>query len=368
MKQDNRLELLIPAEEIDGGAMRQILNFLDYSFVRKLAVMPDVHQGYHLPIGGVVLLDKGIISPSAVGYDIGCGMCCILTDIPAQEIKPTAEKIFREITSKIPSGFDAHKHPEEYEKFRSASSNRELEKQVNEKLFHQLGTLGSGNHFIEIGEDRDGMLAVTLHSGSRNPGHSVGGYYMRLSKTEDKSLPEGFLDLTRDTGRAYLADMRFMLEYALANRLAMLETVKKILGIGKKNVKLFINENHNHAEVRRDGVLHRKGATPADKGRHGVIPANMRDGVFITEGLGNERFLSSASHGAGRRLGRKEAAKCLSLDRFISEMKGITAFTDKARLEEAPQAYKDINRVMELQEGVVIRTLNRAKPFINVKG
>ncbi|MGE4497870.1 MAG: RtcB family protein [Deferribacterales bacterium] len=368
MNQDNRLELLIPAEEIDGGAMSQILNFLKYPFVRKLAVMPDVHQGYHLPIGGVVLLDKGIISPSAVGYDIGCGMCCIITDIPAQEIKPHSEKIFREITARIPSGFEAHRHAGEYEKFRSASSDKELEKQVNEKLFHQLGTLGSGNHFIEIGEDMNRMLSLTLHSGSRNPGHSVGGYYMRLSKTEDKSLPEGFLDLTRDTGRAYLADMRFMLEYALANRLAMLETVKKILGIGRKNVKLFINENHNHAEIRGDGVLHRKGATPAEKGQAGVIPANMRDGVFITEGLGNERFLSSASHGAGRVLGRKEASKRLSLDRFVSDMKGITAFTDKARLEEAPQAYKNINRVMELQEGVVIRTLNRAKPFINVKG
>ncbi|WP_022850731.1 RtcB family protein [Limisalsivibrio acetivorans] len=365
---DERYAPMIPQELIEETAQKQIDEWLTYPFVKRFVILPDVHAGYHMPIGGAALLDKGIISPSAVGYDIGCGMCCAVTDIDADTVYPEREPIFREITSRIPTGFDFRKKGLDYKEFRSASGDRKLDKKVKERLYVQLGTLGGGNHFIELGPDRDNKLCITIHSGSRNPGHSIGGYYMKLSKDEDTELPTGFLNLNRDTGRAYRQDMDFILQYALDNRLMMIETVKEILGITDRNIKTFINENHNHAETRGDGVLHRKGATPAEKGQLGVIPGNMRDGVYITEGLGNEEFLSSASHGAGRIMGRKEAKKKLSLDRFKKHMEGIVSFADRARLDESPDAYKDIAEVLSYQEGIVIKTINSVRPFLNIKG
>ena len=193
---------------------------------------------------------------------------------------------------------------------------------------------------------------------------------MFLANNEDKTVPNGFLSMSHELGQAYLQDLLFCQQYALDNRKTMMKMVIEILGESWKELgPKMINENHNHAIPLEDGtVLHRKGATPADIGQLGVIPGNMRDGVYITEGLGNEEYLSSTSHGAGRKYGRNAAKKNLDLERFKKQMKGIIAKVDKNVLDEAPDAYKKLADVIERQEGIVMRTIDYVKPFINIKG
>ena len=359
--------MLVEWDQIEGEAISQIMKVASLDITKKLAIMPDVHAGYDLCIGGVALLDNHI-SPSFVGYDIGCGMCYIDTGVRANEILTSSQdkrNILEEIYKRIPVGFSIRDRGIEYEEFRSASGSKELDKKVNEKLEKSLGTLGGGNHFIELGEsEKTGNLCITIHSGSRNIGHSVASYYMKQNR---------FFELDSELGQAYLRDMNFCLQYALANRLKMIEEIIDILGLSrqkKKIMRTLVNENHNHAIVTEDGVLHRKGATPAEKGQIGIIPANMRDGVFVTVGLGNEEYLCSSSHGAGRKLSRKKAKEQISLEDFERTMEEneIVARVCEATKDESPFAYKDINDVIEAQRGKTIEVIDRIRPLVNVKG
>jgi tRNA-splicing ligase RtcB len=365
----DKLKTLIPLEDLEASAREQIYEALDLPFLKKLVIMPDCHTGYTLPIGGVALLDN-VISAAYVGYDIGCGMCTYISNSPVECITGGFKRgeILQKLYEKIPVGFNSGKKMH-HDKFKSASGDKKLNDKVNGRLRIQLGTLGGGNHFIEIGEDREGMVAVTIHSGSRNPGHSVASHYMKLGTI---GLPLGFFQLDSDLGQAYLADMDFMLSYALMNRLFLLAHTNDVLseyGVVIDGASVdYVNENHNHAEITPDGVLHRKGATPAETDKLGIIPGNMRDGVYVTVGLGNEEYLRSSSHGAGRTMSRKRAKKELDLDEFRESMKGITAKLDKGLLDEAPGAYKDIHYVIEKQEGIVMETINYIKPLINIKG
>ncbi len=363
-----KIKSLIDLTEIEPEAVKQIYDVASLDIVKKLAIMPDVHAGYDLCIGGVALVEDHI-SPSFVGYDIGCGMCFVNTDIDTGQIfrsKKDRENIAQEIYREIPVGKNIRKKPLDYTPFRSASGDKNLEKKVNDKLFLSLGTLGSGNHFIEIGENLEGKVCITIHSGSRNIGHSIASFYMKKGR---------FLPLDSDIGKAYLEDMNFALEYALENRLTMMKKILKILGFTDKEIKKLINkklinENHNHAVLTKEGVLHRKGATPAEEGQYGIIPANMRDGVYVTVGLGNKEFLSSASHGAGRVLSRRKAKEVIDIKEFkkVMEMADIVAKVSEKTIDEAPFAYKDINKVIQAQEGVVIKVIDVVKPLINIKG
>ena len=377
MKKLEKLATLIPIHELEQSAQKQIYDNLALPFLEKLAIMPDCHAGYTLPIGGVALLNS-VISPEYVGYDIGCGMCCITTDIPYKEIlknEKTNKKIFGKIYKMIPVGPNSRESNFfSFPEFRSASGDKALNKKVKEKLIPQLGTLGGGNHFIELGCDSFGNFGVTIHSGSRNPGHSIAGYYMRQSKYEDKTLPRGFFHIGKRWGKMYLNDMNFALEYALENRKTMLYEILKVVGFSDHDINILlkdmINENHNHAVVQGDTnyVLHRKGATESLKGQLGVIPGNMRDGVYIVKGLGNDYYLNSSSHGAGRKGSRKWAKESISMDRFKKTMNGIVAKVHKDTLDESPDAYKNVDDVIKAQEGIVINVINHIKPIINVKG
>ena len=364
----DKLKTLIPMEEIEPEAQQQIYALLKMDFVKVLAIMPDVHMGYLMPIGGVGLFDN-VISPFCVGYDIGCGMCHEATNITFSTIT-NKEEIYQEILKRVPVGFNGHsarkKRTVQYKTFQSAIKDTKLDEKVNSKLNEQLGTLGSGNHFIELGKNRNGNLAITIHSGSRNIGHSIATAYIKLAKENDLELGNGFLHLNSFLGQAYLQDMNFALEYALENRRAMMKEVCEV--IGYKNIYI-INENHNHAEVLEGGmVLHRKGATPALKGQLGIIPGSMKTGVYITEGLGNEEYLNSASHGAGRKMSRKKAKQKIDMEKFENDMKGILAPVHKGTLDEAPDAYKDLHYVISLQEGKVINVIDHVEPKIVVKG
>ena len=369
-----KLESLIPMEELEWGAQQQIYNALELDFLKKLAIMPDCHQGYSLPIGGVALLD-GVVSPEYVGYDQGCGMCCSVTEMDASELgdMDNKKRIFDEIYQMIPTGVGKERNlPMEFETFKSASGDKNLTQKVQAKQGIQLGTLGAGNHFIEIGSNRNNQVVVTIHSGSRNIGHSIASYYMHKARELDKTLPNGFLHLDSNIGQAFIEDLNFSLRYALENRKVMMTGVLTLLGFSISDIRhrliFSINENHNHATVLDNGVLHRKGATPAEEGVLGVIPGTMKSGVYITKGLGNETYLNSASHGAGRRFSRTHAKKTISIEKHKSWMKGIVAKVDNSTLDESHGAYKNLATVMGNQEGTVIEVIDYVKPLINVKG
>lgn len=374
-KKLEKLHSLIPIHLLEQGAQQQIYDALALEFLIKLAIMPDCHTGYTLPIGGVALLDN-VISPEYVGYDQGCGMCYIITRIPAKKFfKTEKQKIefFNSIYNMIPVGFNSGKKRIDYKDFKSASGDRNLNDKVGAKLHIQLGTLGGGNHFIEIGENIEGYITITIHSGSRNIGHSIASYYMKLCKKSDTDLPKGFFHLHSEYGRQFLHDMNFALDYALENRKVMMRKVLSLFNYNEHEINTLINhhminENHNHAIVNGSEVLHRKGATPADKGQIGIIPGSMKTGIYVTEGLGNEEYLNSSSHGAGRKMSRKKAKNTIELDRFKQQMNGVVAKVGKSTLDEAPDAYKDLHKVIKEQEGIVIKTIDYSKPLINVKG
>jgi len=349
------LALTVPWDQIEEGAQDQIKTTLGMDCLKTLAIMPDVHQGYDLPIGGVALLDDHIW-PGAVGYDIGCGMCHVNTGLYVRDL-PSLLTVYARIRDMVPVGFAVNKKPLKAGKFPNGSGFVTLLDAVNHKASLQIGTLGGGNHFIELGVNSKGEVGITIHSGSRRPGWLIGDFYMRMSK--------GPIHLSDDLAQAYIKDMNWALDFALANRRRIMDSCLEALGIGPG---LMINENHNHAEVTPAGVLHRKGATPAAKGQLGIIPANMRDGVYITEGLGNEEFLSSASHGAGRAMSRGKAKRSLDPVEFSSQMDGIiTGDLDKL-LDEAPGAYKPIDQVLAAQSGILVDIADHFKPILVIKG
>lgn len=364
---DPRLALTIPQENIEREAWKQIEDILTLDCLKRLAIMPDVHAGYDMPIGGAALLE-GFISPSFVGYDIGCGMCHINTGMGLQECgletREERDAFLEMLHERIPVGFAQHSNDmTDYFRFGSASGDNGLNQRVRSKGGVQFGTLGGGNHFLEVGVNDQGIVGITIHSGSRRSGWEIGDWYMKQGR---------LLALDSDLGRAYAEDMDWALDYALENRKSMMIAALDALGFDDPlefMVGRLVNENHNHATILEDGtVLHRKGATPADVGQMGIIPANQRDGVFITHGLGNKDYLSSASHGAGRAMSRGQARRSISLEAFREQMMGIACRTDEGVLDEAPDAYKDIKGVLAAQEGLLVDVIDHFSPIIVLKG
>ena len=368
MKKDKTLF----TEKVESEALAQFESAMAQDFVVKGALMPDAHKGYSLPIGGVVAT-KDFILPAWVGYDIGCGMCAIQTSYPPAHINQHRSQIFQEIYKYIPTGF---KHNQKNRKWDHSHLDRSdnLDQIFEKNGLKQLCSLGSGNHFIEIGKDEKRQVWIIVHSGSRNLGHTVATHYMRLASGDGKAREGHYgFDVDSKNGRNYIKDMNFCLEFALENRKQILTKVLEIINeIVPRRPREpidptgIINRNHNHAELYEGMWIHRKGATQARKGMLGVVPGNMRDGSFIVEGLGNPDSLWSSSHGAGRVLGRKKAKKQLSLEDFKGTMKGIKAKVAASTLDESPFAYKNIFQIME-QQKMLIRTLHHVSPIINVK-
>ena len=236
----------------------------------------------------------------------------------------------------------------------------------------QLGTLGGGNHFIEIGYDNFSKVWITVHSGSRNIGNVTGGYHMGVTSGTGKAK-EGNYGLPANTPEAknYMRDHDFCTAFALENRNQIARAVEKCISHycrGTLQPIGLINRTHNHVIYDRvkNIYIHRKGATHAEHGMLGVVPGNMRDGVFIVEGKGNPDSLYSSSHGAGRKMSRSKA-KTLDMGMFKEHMAGITANVSESTLDESPAAYKNIFEVMESQRDLVT-VVNHIKPIINVKG
>ena len=361
------------AEHLESKAIDQFVQAMQQESVVKGALMPDAHAGYTLPIGAVVAVD-GMVFPSFVGYDIGCGMCAVKTTFSASDIRENARVIYDEIYRMLPVGFNYRKTPYDW----PVSDRPDCSRFVRDLLdkgngLFQLGSLGSGNHFVEIGEDENRSVWIVIHSGSRNLGHTVATHYMQMVSPDGKAR-EGFYGLRTGTsaGQDYVQDLMFGLAFALKNRQAILETVVQALRrfvSGNTLPDTLINRNHNHAEL-KDGLwIHRKGATHAEAGMQGVIPGNMRDGSFIVTGKGHPDSLSSSSHGAGRIMGRNAAKASIDLDAFVHTMaeRGIVAKVDRSTLDESPEAYKNIWEVMAMQADLV-DIKHHIKPIINIKG
>jgi len=386
------------SNSIEGQALSQMFAAMNNSWVVKGALMADSHCGYSLPIGGVAVT-KDVIVPSWVGYDIGCGVGAINTFLKLEEIHDFKQDIYNMIVSTIPLGVGIYRDKavmsvrQIHDNFRLECSDFMMTL-LDQRAMQNLGSLGSGNHFLEIGVDSNSYVWIIVHSGSRGVGHACATHYMNIAQPLTGSK-EGSYPLEVDSveGKNYVKDLAFMLEFALANRAILLNDVlnciHKVIYKEKERpyvyrtgspvnmrscdiderVSLFINRNHNHAEY-KDGVwIHRKGATHADKDMYGVIPGNMRDGSFIVKGKGSEDSICSSSHGAGRVLGRKQAKRELDPLEFIETMKNVVCGVNKdpgCLLDEAPAAYKDIFTVMDEQKDLV-DVVHHIRPLINVK-
>ena len=360
------------AKHLENQAIDQFVGAMLQDSVLKGALMPDAHAGYTLPIGAVVAVN-GMVYPSFVGYDIGCGMCAVKTTFSATAVRKNAQAIFTRIYDTLPVGFAHRKTPSQWCDEKRFDHTPHLKKLMANGGLKQLGTLGSGNHFVEVGEDESGKVWIVIHSGSRNIGHSVATHYLKVASPDGRPR-EGFFGLRTDSaaGEDYVRDMTYCLAFAEENRRQIMEVTATAIAAQVEGKLLFsslINRTHNHAEKTGGLWIHRKGATHAEDGMPGVIPGNMRDGSFIVRGKGNPESLSSSSHGAGRVMGRKEAKKKIDPAAFTAGMKarGITAKTDRHTLDEAPQAYKNIREVMAMQADLV-EVLHHIRPIINIKG
>jgi len=375
-----RIPILMWLKEIEEGALEQAINIANLPFAFKhIAIMPDCHQGYGMPIGGV-MATKDVIVPNAVGVDIGCGMIAVettledITDGQLKEIMQSARKV-------IPVGFDHHKEDQQWSGFNGAPETRIVQEQISSAR-RQMGTLGSGNHFIEIQKDAagNGHIWLMIHSGSRNFGLKVAGFYHDLAiqmsarrKTEIPNKDLSWLPMDSEEGREYYDSMNFCLKFAQANRSLMMSRLLDIIATNTGGTALSeINIHHNYAAFEnhfgREVLVHRKGATKATPDLPGIIPGSMGTPSFITSGLGNPESFMSSSHGAGRKMGRNEAKRSLNLNVEQAKMKGIVhGLRGKSDLDEAPGAYKDIDEVMVNQTDLV-RIERKLLPLVSIKG
>lgn len=381
----NRVLIKMWAEKVEMSAMEQIINLASLPFAfEHVAIMPDAHTGIGMPIGGV-LATKGVIVPNAVGVDIGCGMCAIKTNIKDFDLSTeTLKKIVSKIRNVIPLGFGQHEQPqdESYLPQDYDFDKMPMLKNLKKAIPLQVGTLGGGNHFIEIQHSTDGSVWVMLHSGSRNVGLKVANHYGNMAKRLNaqwysETLPGlEFLPIEDQSAKNYFLEMRYCVDFALANRKLMME---RICGVFEKYVKKvefepMINIAHNYAAWERhfgsNVIVHRKGATRAYKGEIGIIPGSQGTHSYIVEGLGNPESFKSCSHGAGRIMGRKEAIRQLDFEQEVEilEKQGIIhSLCDKNGLDEASGAYKDIDTVMSNQIDLV-RPIVKLRPLAVIKG
>ena len=370
----NETPIKIWAKYVDAHAMKEIFNLSTLPFVfHHLAFMPDVHGGKGMPIGGV-LATKGVVIPNAVGVDIGCGMCAVKTSlkvagIPSEVLR---KQILHGIRKQIPLGFDHHKEAQDEA---CMPQGFDIDKMTVVKRQYvsatkQVGTLGGGNHFLELQKDTDGTLWIMIHSGSRNLGAQVGSYYNEKAKVLNKrwfsnvdpDIDMAFLPMQSDEAHAYWDEMNYCIEFALCNRKLMMERICQTIGEVYPDVQFepMINIAHNYAvwenHFDENCIVHRKGATRARVGEIGIIPGSQGTKSYIVEGLGNVDSFQSCSHGAGRAMSRTEAVRSLSLEAEVAklEVQGIVhAIRGQKDLEEAAGAYKDIDEVMANQTDLV---------------
>jgi len=391
--------------DLEDGALEQAMDISKLPFVFKhVALMPDTHQGYGMPIGGVAAC-VDVVVPNFVGVDIGCGMGFIKTDIKTNEVtREVLDKIRDDLYRRIPVG-EGHAHKEIGEDWIGfddyvMSLNQTpdwFEKDVRSAVWDlarlNLGTLGGGNHFIELQEDEEGFLCIMLHSGSRNLGHKIATYYHKVAVALNAkyyaNIPNpdlSFLPVDSNEGQEYLRDMNFALQYAAENRRRMMKVAEYVVmdRLGGMTIQEEVNIHHNYATLEKhfghNVWVHRKGATSAKYGEIGIIPGSMGAASYIVRGLGNVFSFMSCSHGAGRKLGRNAASLALTKEECDKAMEGISFKGWKSPKRkgkkslgvefdfgEAPGAYKSIDEVMKNQSDLV-DVVHKMRPLAVVKG
>lgn len=375
------IKLWLEVEEMEEGALEQARNLANLPFAYKhIAIMPDTHVGYGMPIGAI-LATKGAVVPNAVGVDIGCGMCSLrtnLTDIETPELK----KIMDIIRKTVPVGFNHHESRQDESWMPEKKGDLPIVEQEYQSALYQIGTLGGGNHFIEIQKGSDGYIWIMIHSGSRNIGFTVANHYNNIAKEKNEASGENvprdlaFIPEDSEYFDLYWNEMNYCIDFALANRKLMMERVKLAFMEIMPEVEFadFINKPHNFAALEEHFgelvIVHRKGATRARKGEWGMIPGSQGTQSFLVKGKGNAKAFESCSHGAGRVMSRSEARKSLDLEeerKILTDQGILHAIRHRSDLDEAPSSYKDIDEVIANQTALVEVQI-KLQPLAVIKG
>ena len=375
-------------DQVEASAEQQLTALAGCPFIfHHVAAMPDVHYGLGATIGSVFATENALL-PTAVGVDIGCGMLAPPFNVRAVDLSQSFLRELHELTKKnIPTGFGQHAGPQDWEGFDDETRYTPAVAQiVREKGPMQLGSLGGGNHFLELCQDEDGMVWLMLHSGSRGAGNMIATHHIAIAQELNRQLgipsaPDLWvLPLDHEESQNYLRDMQWAQDYAMENRQRMRWTFTELFSrLLKKRLRInlsfdpaaCVNIHHNYANREthfgREVWVHRKGATFAGPGVLGIIPGSMATGSYIVRGLGNPESFMSCSHGAGRVMSRGQAVRSITLESFAHKMRGIVAETGKEYLDEAPQAYKDLDTVI-LNQADLVEPVRRLHPIMNVKG
>lgn len=376
------------ANSVDAKAMQQIENLTTLPFLfHHLAIMPDVHAGMGMPIGGV-LACKDVVIPNVVGVDIGCGMCAVKSNYKVTDISQDVlrKKIMNGIRQRIPLGMAHHTQPQPETCLPNGHEVERMEvvKRRQSAIVYEVGTLGGGNHFIELQKDEEGNLWVMLHSGSRNLGKLVCEHYNKLAQqlnarwdtVVDEKLRLPFLPVGSVEFKNYWAEMQYCIDFALCNRSLMMQRIQEVITDALPGIAFepMINIAHNYAAWEKhygqNVIVHRKGATLAREGMVGIIPGSQGTASYIVEGLGNAASFNSCSHGAGRVLSRTAAIASLDLQAEVAQLeaKGIVhAIRSQDDMQEATGAYKVIEEVLASQT-YLIKVKTKLLPIAVIKG
>jgi tRNA-splicing ligase RtcB len=383
---------------VEREALEQIRNIADLPILAgHLAIMPDVHAGIGATVGSVIPT-RGAVIPAAVGVDIGCGMCAVMTDLTAKDLPDSLFAMRNDIERSVPVGFAEHKRSSIKVKGHYADVLRKAEVKMLQrwenlalkeklgradpyKIANQIGTLGGGNHFIEICLDSEDRVWVMLHSGSRGIGNQIGTVAINMAKEvalrENRKLVDknlAWLDEGSAEFNAYIEAMHWAQDYAMLNRETMMQIVLE--GLRKRFPKMkilgeVVNCHHNFTSLENhfdeDVWVTRKGAVSAREGQMGIIPGSMGAKSFIVQGKGNHDSYCSCSHGAGRTMSRTKAREFFSTEDLIAQTQGVECRKDQDVLDEIPGAYKDIDSVMAAQTDLV-EVVHTLKQVLCVKG
>jgi len=391
--QQNGKPIRIWADQVEAGARQQLINIATLPFIHHhVAAMPDVHLGMGATIGSVIATNKAII-PAAVGVDIGCGMIAARLSLTANGLdEKNLKRVFDQISHDVPVGQAQHKDDQALDKAAKPFSkglNSLMDRHAgllksfgkHSKWVNQMGTLGGGNHFIEICLDESDQVWIMLHSGSRGIGNAIADYFIKLAKKDMErwfiQLPDKNLSYFSEGSKHfndYVEAVDWTQRYAYQNRQCMLDLVLTAL---RRHLRPFevtaeaINCHHNYVEKEHhydaNVWVTRKGAIRARKGDLGIIPGSMGTRSYIVKGKGNPESFCSCAHGAGRRMSRTQAKKEFSKSDLENQTQGVVCRKDTGVIDEIPGAYKDIDEVMQNQSDLV-EVVHSLKQVVCVKG